>query len=72
MRPRSLTSFAKVHGRRFKIEDATWAFGGVEIRSVCHDEKLCACPTRGHAEMICQALERVADQEGEQPLDLRL
>lgn len=67
MKQRTPASYAKVGERRFHEYDATWAFGGVEVRSMAEDSKICACPNRGMALMVIAALERAADAEENPP-----
>lgn len=65
MKPRTPASYPKIGEHRFHEYDATYAFGGIEVRSVAEDSKICACPNRGMALMVIAALEQAADEEQE-------
>lgn len=63
MNARTPASYAKVGEHRFHPYDATYAFAGIEVRSIAEDSKICACPNRGMAHMVIAALELAAREE---------
>ena len=63
--------FEEKDGRRFTTVDETWAFGGVEIRSIVGDHKIATAPNYGMADMLIHALEFTARND-QQAIEVRL